>query len=93
MDTYASQFLRDQEMITPPTAPPKPVETVVPIEYPTIGTSSISRLEHKGSCSDDPKQPLQKLANPRNLVIDDEDADKYRRHSVTVFNSSGRVLG
>ncbi|VDK32060.1 unnamed protein product [Taenia asiatica] len=93
VDTYASQFLRDQEMVTPPTAPPKPVETVVPIEYPTIDASSISRLEYKGSCSDDSKQTFQKFANPRNLVVDDEDADKYRRHSVAAFNPNGRVLG
>ncbi|KAL5970970.1 Zinc finger protein-like 1 [Taenia solium] len=90
VDTYASQFLRDQEMVTPPMAPPKPVETVVPIEHPTIDASSISRLEYKGSCSDDSKQAFQKFTNPRNLVVDDEDADKYRRHSVAAFNPNGR---
>ncbi|KAL5108837.1 Zinc finger protein-like 1 [Taenia crassiceps] len=92
VDAYASQFLRDQAMVIPPTVLPKPVETVVPIEFPTIGTSSISRLEYKGNCSDEPK-PFQKFGNPRNLVNDDDDADKYRRHSVAAFNSDGRVLG
>ncbi|CDI97503.1 zinc finger protein 1 [Echinococcus multilocularis] len=93
VDTYASQFLRDQEMVTPPTMlSPKLAETVVPIECPLIDTSK-SRFEYKGNCLDDPKQPLQKFANPRNLVIDDEDADKYRRRPFPPFNSNGRLLG
>ncbi|VDM34239.1 unnamed protein product [Hydatigera taeniaeformis] len=93
VDTYASQFLRDQEMVAPPTMSPKPIETVVPIEYPAAGASTTSRLEFKESCPDNPKQSFQKFVNPRNLVVDDEDTDKYKRHSVTTPNSSGQFLG
>lgn len=89
VDTYASQFLLDQEMVTLPTMPsPKPTETIIPIEYPSSGVSNgptTSRL--------DSNPPLLKHGNPRNLLIDDEDTDKYRHRHIPVTKSGSNLLG
>ncbi|KAM7535029.1 hypothetical protein Aperf_G00000101575 [Anoplocephala perfoliata] len=88
VDTYASQFLNDQEMVTLPTTPsPKRAETIIPIEYPSTNVSNgpvTSRL--------DSNPPLPKLNNPRNLLVDDEDIDKYRPHYTPVSKSGSTIF-
>ncbi|VDL39059.1 unnamed protein product [Hymenolepis diminuta] len=91
VDTYASQFLRDQQMVTPPTiSPPKPIETIVPIECPSNGVSygpASSRVDSK------PLPPPLKLSNPGKFMTDDDDMDKYRRHRTPVSKSNSSLLG
>lgn len=90
LDTYASQFLSDQQMVNPPTiSSPKPTETIVPIEYPLNNVSigpTTSRVESK-------PLPLFNVSNPRNLMADDDDTDKYKRHHTLVTKSNSSLLG
>nr|CDS33864.1 zinc finger protein 1 [Hymenolepis microstoma] len=90
LDTYASQFLSDQQMVNPPTISlSKPTETIVSIEYPINNVSispTASRVESKSL-------PLFNLSNPRNLIADDDDTDKYKRHHTPVTKSNSSLLG
>ncbi|VDO04727.1 unnamed protein product [Rodentolepis nana] len=90
LDSYASQFLRDQQMVNPPEiSPSKPTETIVPIEYSLNNISispTASRVESK-------PLPLFNISNPRNLMADDDDVDKYKRHHTPVNKSNSGLLG
>ena len=93
MDTYANQFLHDQDMVAPPKALPKTLETVVPIEYSANSASRTLHHDSKEVSLEFQKQQVQKFTSPRSIFIDDEDTDKYKRHFSPSFSSGKSVLG
>ncbi len=77
MDTYANQFLRDHEMVAPPRQT-KSNDVIVPIPQPPAEEVAPQTFIRPENHLHNETAPMN-FSNPRNLMVDDDEADKYRR--------------